>query len=97
MAVAVVWNEGGTATIEQIDGERIQLSSSRAFAPGSRPEGTVSLGTTTAPLWMKVHGSRLQDDGFFRVHGRLLNVTRHTRERLKEAVSAPNGGKTPTS
>jgi hypothetical protein len=95
--VVVSWNQGGTATIEEIDDDRVQLSSSRAFAPGSRPEATVSLGAVTSTLWMKVHGSRLQEDGFYRVHGRLLNVTRDTRERLKEAVSAPNGGKTPPS
>jgi hypothetical protein len=93
--VVVTWKDGGTAAIEELDGERIQLSSTRAFAPGSRPEGTVSAGN--APFWMKVHGSRRQADGTYRVAGRLLNATRETRERLKEAVSGPNSGKTPAS
>jgi len=95
--VVVVWKEGGSATVEAIDGEHIELSSTRAFAPGSRPEGTFSMGEATSLLWMKVHGSRRRQDGTYRVQGRLLNVTRETRERLKEAVSAPNSGKTPTS
>jgi hypothetical protein len=97
LPVTVTWTQGGTATIEQLDGERIELSSTRAFAPGSRPEGTVSLGAAASPFWMKVHGSRRQEDGNYRVSGRLLNVTREARERLKEAVSASNSGKTPTS
>jgi hypothetical protein len=95
--VVVAWKAGGTAAIEQLDGEIIQLSSTRAFAPGSRPEGVVSVGDSPSPFWMKVHGSRRQDDGSFRVSGRLLNATRVVRERLKEAVSGPNSGKTPTS
>jgi hypothetical protein len=95
--VIVAWSQGGTATVEQLDGESIQLASTRAFAPGSRPHGTLSMGETTAPFWMKVHGSRRQEGGSYQVEGRLLNATRDARERLKEAVSAPNGGKTPTS
>jgi hypothetical protein len=94
--VVVTWQQGGTATIEELDGERLQLSSTRAFAPGSRPEGTVSIGEAQSPFWMKVHGSRRQDDGAYRVTGRLLNVTRETRDKLKEAVSGSNSGKTST-
>jgi hypothetical protein len=97
LAVTIAWTQGGTATIDKLDGESIELSSTRAFAPGSRPEGTATIGGNTLPFWMKVHGSRRQKDGTYRVSGRLLNATRETRERLKEAVSGPDSGKTRTS
>jgi hypothetical protein len=93
LAPTIAWNQGGGASIEQLDGERIELSSTRAFAPGSRPEGTLIIGEASFPFWMKVHGSRRQDDGSYRISGRLLNVTRDVRQRLKEAVLTQNGGK----
>ena len=97
MPVVVSWNQGGTATIDLIDDDRIELSSTRAFAPGSRPEGTLMMGDAPSPFWVKVHGSRRQADGTYRVQGRLLNASRPVRDLLKDAVSPPNGGKTPPS
>jgi hypothetical protein len=117
MSVDIAWSGGGTAVIDLIDGDRVELVSTRAFAPGSRPEGTLAptsnaiAGTGssapdvpsggTAPtdgrwIWMKVHGSRRQDDGAFRVKGRLLNVRRDVLELLKAVVPGPNGGKSST-
>jgi hypothetical protein len=46
---------------------------------------------------MKVHGSRRQDDGAFRVKGRLLNVRREALDLLKEVVGGSNGGRSSTS
>ena len=91
----VAWNGGGTAVIDTIDGQRVELVSTRAFAPGSRPDGTLVTGGH--PIWMKVHGSRRQEDGGFRVKGRLLNVRRDVLHLLKELVPGPNGGKRSTS
>jgi hypothetical protein len=90
----IAWTGGGTAVIDVIDGDRIELVSTRAFAPGSRPDGTLVAGGHR--IWMKVHGSRRQDDGGFRVKGRLLNVRREMLHLLKELVSGPNGGKSST-
>jgi hypothetical protein len=89
------WTGGGTATLDAIDDDRVELVSTRAFAPGSRPEGKLTLGGH--PIWMKVHGSRRQEDGAFRVKGRLLNVRRPILDLLKEVVGSPNGGKSSTS
>jgi hypothetical protein len=91
----IVWNGGGTAVIEALDGDRIELVSTRAFAPGSRPEGT--FGAAGHAIWLKVHGARRQEDGAFRVKGRLLNVRREIRDLLKEVVLARNGGRSSTS
>ena len=84
----ISWEGGGAATLAKLDGDRIELVSTRAFAPGSRPKGHLERAAPgpTAPLWMKVHGSRRQDDGFFRVAGRLLNATREQRAALEEAI-----------
>ena len=92
--VRITWTQGGTAQVEVLEGERIELVSTRPFAPGARPEGTFEIAGRVRPIRLKCHGSRRLDDGTFRVMGRLLNVTREVRELLKEAVSMePNGGK----
>jgi hypothetical protein len=97
----VTWQGGGGASIETLENDRITLVSNRAFAPGSRPEGTLQ--TKDAPetaghrIWVKVHGSRKQEDGSFVVTGRLLNPTRELRQVLKAVVPGPIGGKDPTS
>jgi hypothetical protein len=102
MTASVAWSGGGTARIAAIDGERLELTSTRAFAPGSRPEGTleppgIAAGASPRRIWVKVHGSRRQDDGSYLVKGRLLNATRELRDLLKEIVPGPNGDKDPDS
>jgi hypothetical protein len=89
VAARIVWAEGGTASIDVLDGDRVELTSSRPWAPGSRPEGTLeqAIGLEHPAIWMKVHGSRRNDDGSFRVTGRLLNATRQLRQALQEAVA----------
>jgi hypothetical protein len=99
VAARITWTDGGTASIDAIEGERVELTSSRAFAPGSRPEGTIEgvIGPEREGIWMKIHGSRRNEDGSFRVTGRLLNATRELRHALKEAVGGPIGDKNPSS
>ncbi len=82
---------GGGGTIEKIEGDRVELVCDAAFAPGSRPEATLEEGAQ--PIWIKVHGSRREENGLYRVTGRLLNATRPMLQILKEAVSRPIGGK----
>lgn len=95
----IAWTNGGTAVLEVLDDDRVELVSTRAFAPGSRPEGVLSRGGQR--IWLKVHGARRQEDGTFRIKGRLLNVTREVRgllsDLLKEVEGGPNGGKSSTS
>jgi hypothetical protein len=93
--VTITWKGGGTAVIDAIDGDRVEVVSTRAFAPGSRPEGT--LVTSGHAIWLKVHGARRQEDGAFRIKGRLLNVRREVLHLLKEIVPGPNSGKSPAS
>ena len=49
MAARIAWADGGSAIVDAIDGDRISLVSSRAFAPGSRPEGTLDTSESSAP------------------------------------------------
>jgi hypothetical protein len=108
----IAWTGGGTAVLDVIEGDRVELLSTRAFAPGSRPEGTFTTGLAEKaagdagaspagpaahPIWMKVHGSRRQEDGAYHVKGRLLNVRRGVLDLLKEVVGGSNGGKSSTS
>ena len=102
----IAWTGGGTVVLDVIDDDRVELLSTRAFAPGSRPEGTFTAGPAGSiagagpaahPIWMKVHGSRRQEDGAYRVKGRLLNVRRRVLDLLKEVVGGANGGKSSTS
>jgi hypothetical protein len=99
VAALIEWTGGGTATIESLELDRVTLVSSRAFAPGSRPEGSIegAPGADAYRIWVKVHGSRRTDDGSFRVSGRILNATRELRRVLKEGVPDPNGGKSSDS
>jgi hypothetical protein len=91
----VAWVDGGAASLEALEGDRVTLVSDRAFAPGSRPEGTLETKEPGHRIWVKVHASRRQDDGTFLVTGRLLNPTRELRQVLKGVVPAPIGGKSP--
>jgi hypothetical protein len=67
-----------------LEGERVELLSSRPFAPGSRPLASLAAGGNR--VWLKVHGSRQQDNGSYLVTGRLLNATREVRAALEEAI-----------
>jgi hypothetical protein len=92
------WEPEGEAILVLLDGDRVELLSSRSFPPGARPRGAVvaegaagaepAPSREPAPFWIKVHGSHRQPDGRFRVEGRLLDATRALRERLARIVVA---------
>ena len=86
MPARIAWNDGGEATVTVLDGDKVTLRSTRAWPPGSRPEGR--LDPDARRFWMKVHGSHREDDGAFRVQGRLLDATRELRQALAAALVA---------
>jgi hypothetical protein len=87
MSPLVFWKTGGEGTLLSLEkGDRVELISTCSFAPGSRPEGTLS---DHQRVWMKVHASRMQPDGRFLVSGRLLNATRTLRSVLELALAGP--------
>ena len=89
MGARVTWTQGGDAELVAQDGDRTTWSSSRAWPPGSRPEGALADG---ARVWIKVHGSQRTSDGRFRVVGRLLDATRELRDALAASVAGDPPG-----
>jgi hypothetical protein len=86
--VPVRWAQGGEATVLSLDGERVELLSTRAFPPGAPVSGALEReGEEALSLTMKVAGSAREGDGY-RVRGRLVNATR----ALREALAALRGG-----
>jgi hypothetical protein len=80
----LAWSQGGHARIAELVGERIVLVSTVPLPPGSRAEGALE-GEGT--LRVKSHGSRKQEDGTFRVEGRVLDLRRELRERLAKLAA----------
>lgn len=90
-ATLVAWDAGGDALVLRLDEDRVELDSSRAWPPGSRPKGKLVRGGVT--FWCKVHGSRrVEPSGRFHVVARLLDATRAELDglvaRLAEARDA---------
>lgn len=75
------WEGGGEAEIVAITEGAIEVVSTVPKPPGSRIDGAL-VEAPAATLKMKVHGSKLRDDGAYALVGRPLNMTRELRERL---------------
>jgi hypothetical protein len=73
---------GGTASVLEVDGERVVVLSSLSSPPGSPLEATLDGGT----LRIKVRSCQKVDaDGAgrsYRIEGRLVSLTRAQREAL---------------
>jgi hypothetical protein len=84
------WKAGGVATIAKLEGERVELVSSRAWPPGSRPDGVISLGGgAESPIWFKIFNARREADGNFRLTGRLLDATVALRTAIERMLAPP--------
>jgi hypothetical protein len=93
--LAVAWDGGGQATIAALDGEEIKLVSTRPFAPGSRPTGTLDGGFA---IRMKVHRSKkIAVDAAadadappkFAIEGRLLEARRDLLAEIRARLEPP--------
>jgi hypothetical protein len=96
MSKHIDWKTGGEADLVLLDGDKVELLSTAPFAPGSRPEGTLTA-PPCAVFWMKVHRSKKEPDGRFHVWGRLLNMTRDVRAVLKALSGKSSSTGTPES
>lgn len=87
MTVAVAWASGGSAALASLRDGAVVVVSTVSSPPGSRIEGQVA---TTPPsrLRMKVHGCKRQDDGGYRIEGRVIDMSRVDRERIEAALVA---------
>ncbi|MDI3285549.1 hypothetical protein [Polyangium sp. 15x6] len=80
--------KGGSADLVALDGDRVSLRSTEAFAPGAPLAGNLA---TSSLVRVKVHRCRRQDDAFL-VEGRLVDATRRLREELSALLAPPAGG-----
>jgi hypothetical protein len=81
--VRVRWAGGGEAGIVSLGPDAIVLRSTVPLSPGSRVEGDlVGEAAPAGKLRVKVHSSRRQAEGDYRVEGRPLDLIRELREKL---------------
>lgn len=90
--VALAWEGGDRGAIVSISNDgAVTARSSRAFAPGSRPCGTLATGD---PFRMKTHRCRREarEDGMtFTIEGRALDLTRELASRITAMLTATEG------
>jgi hypothetical protein len=75
----LTWAKGGDAWFLEASGDAVVLLSTVPSPPGSRIEGKLEDGTVVK---VKIHGSKKQDDGRFRLEGRPLDLLKPVRERI---------------
>jgi hypothetical protein len=73
------WALGGEARVLAATADTLSLLSTTPSPPGSRIDGVLTSGR---PLRVKVHASKKQADGLFRIDGRPLDLTKEGREEL---------------
>jgi hypothetical protein len=82
----IAWANGGDARIVSASAGAVSLISSVPWPPGSRVSGTL-LDPPHVTVRIKVHASRLEAEGTFRIEGRPLDLSREVRERLETLVA----------
>ncbi len=79
------WQRGGLARIFSMKDDAVVLLSTISSPPGSRIDAVLASDGETR-VRVKVHSSKKQDDGTFRIEGRLIDVTREVRARVVAAL-----------
>jgi hypothetical protein len=77
----LTWLKGGEADFVSVEGEAVVVRSTVPAPPGARLDGKLNA-DPSAPVRVKSHGSKKEDDGSFTIKGRLLDATRELRERV---------------
>ncbi len=83
------WVLGGEARLVAVRADALTLESTTPSPPGSRIDGVLLSGSCRT-VRVKVHVSRKEPSGRFRIEGRPLDLTRDGREELV-ALVAPAG------
>ena len=83
----ITWAKGGSARVVSIGADAIVLVSTVPSPPGSRIDGVIAAEPSAADakpthVKVKIHVSRREADGTFRLEGRPLDMTREVREHL---------------
>jgi hypothetical protein len=81
------WQKGGEARVLAATADVVTLESTTPSPPGSRIDG-VLLGGSRRTVRVKVHGSRREESGRFRIDGRPIDLTKEAREELAALVAS---------
>ena len=90
MNAAVIWKlvdqgrGGGEARLIETDGDWAVVEATQAFPIGATLRALDAAGTEYR---VKVRGGKKVEEGWFRVEGRFVGMTREARARLLEAAS----------
>jgi hypothetical protein len=89
MGAKLVWNGGGEGEVMSLASDAVVVSTTKPFAPGSRPEGTLASGSA---IRVKTHRCRREPPGSepatYQLEGRLISPTRALREELATSLRA---------
>ncbi len=77
----LAWNKGGAAWFVTVNDDAVVLKSTIPAPPGARLEAT--LAEPSAPVKIKIHGSKLEPEGTFTLRGRLIDADRALRDRIR--------------
>lgn len=84
----VAWTKGGEADLAVIEGDRVQLRSSVAAAPGTPLEGSLQGGSGKRFRVKVARCRRDEPAGVFIIEGRLVDASRDLRSELSALVGA---------
>lgn len=84
----VRWALGGEARIVAVAADSVTLESTTPSPPGSRIDGTLLSGSGRG-VRVKIHSSRKDAAGRFRLDGRPIDMTKEAREELVALVAPP--------
>ena len=75
------WLGGGEARVLSASATSVSLESTTPSPPGSRIDGALVAGSGRT-VRVKVHASRREESGRFRIDGRPIDLTKEAREEL---------------
>jgi hypothetical protein len=81
----LTWEKGGEARVLAMSADAITLESTTPSPPGSRIDGVLIAGSRRT-LRVKVHASKREESGRFRILGRPIDMTREAREEIAGLV-----------
>jgi hypothetical protein len=90
----IAWEKGGYARVVSIGADTFVVLSTVPSPPGSRIGGVLrhpNDDAAPATVKMKIHSSRLQENGQYLLEGRPLDLAKPLRERLLELAQRAPG------
>jgi hypothetical protein len=83
----VRWEKGGEARFLRAEDDRVELLSTMASAPGSRPEGSLEGGTKVRVKVARCRRSGTEEPPSYVIEGRLIDASRAARDAIAKLAS----------